>query len=275
MNSENRLPRTEDSTLILQHSVLGWEGAMRQILLCLSVIAVIGAAASAVAQQPNKLARIGFLSSSDNRFAFDGFRQELKELGYIEGKNIVIEFRTAEAKRDRIPGLVAELVQLNVDVLVSTSQLALETAKQATKAIPIVMLANFDPVATGLVASLARPGENITGLTTLARDLSAKRLELFKEAVPGISRVGLLWDPNTLGPVISFKEYESAARDLKIPLQSLEVRGPSPDFEGAFQAAVKGRVSALISIANSLLLDPKWKGGLIRSIRKPTACSKG
>ena len=207
---------------------------------------------SAQAQQP-KIPRIGFLSSSDNRFAFEGFRQGLRNFGYIEAKNILIEFRTAEAKRDRIPGLVAELVRLNVDVLVSTSQLAIETAKQATKTIAIVMVANFDPVATGVVDSLARPGGNITGLTTLARDLSGKRLELFKEAVPEVSRVGLLWDPKTLGPVISFKEYETAARDLKIPLQSLEVHGPNPDFEGAFQAAVRGRVSALIPIANSLL----------------------
>jgi putative ABC transport system substrate-binding protein len=180
-------------------------------------------------------------------------RQALRDLGYIDGKSIVIEYRTAEAKQDRVPGLVAELVQLKVDVLVVTSQSAIEIAKQATKTIPIVMVASFDPVATGMVDSLARPGGNITGVTTLQRELSGKRLELLKETVPGISRVGLLWDPNTSGPVISFKEYETAARALKIPLQSLEVRGPNPDFEGAFQAAAKGRVSALITVRNSLL----------------------
>jgi len=226
---------------------------MKKLFSILLIVAVVVVGGVARAQQPTKLPRIGFLSSSDNRFAFDEFRQGLRDLGYAEGKNILIEYRTAEAKQDRIPGLVSELVQLNVDVLVSTAQPAIERAKQATKTIPIVMVATFDPVTTGLVDSLARPGGNITGVTTLQRELSGKRLELLSEAIPGISRVGLLWDPNTPGPVISFKEYETAARALKIPLQSLEVRGPNPDFEGAFQAAVKSRVSALIAIANSLL----------------------
>jgi len=206
----------------------------------------------AEAQQPATVPRIGFLSSTDNRFSFESFRQGLRDLGYIEGKNIVIEYRTAEARQDRIPGLVAELVQLKVDVLVSTSQRAIERTKQATKTIPIVMLANFDPVATGIVDSLARPGGNITGLSTLQRELSGKRLELLREAIPGISRVGVLWNPDSSGPAISFKEYEAAARTINLRPQSLEVRGPNPDFEGAFQAAAKGRVSALITIANSL-----------------------
>jgi putative ABC transport system substrate-binding protein len=170
----------------------------------------------------------------------------------LRGENIAIEYRTAEAKRERIPGLLDELVQLKVDVLVSTAQPAIERAKQATKTIPIVIIATFDPVATGLVDGLARPGANITGVYTLQRELSGKRLELFTEVVPGMSRVGVLWDPNRRGPVISFKNYETAALALKMPLESLEVRGPKPDFEGAFEAAKKGRASALVVVANSL-----------------------
>jgi putative ABC transport system substrate-binding protein len=210
-------------------------------------------AAVAQAQQPAKMPRVGYFSSSDSRFAFAIFQQGLRDHGYIEGKNIVIEYRTAEAKQERIPGLLAELAQLKVDALVVTSQRAIERAKQTIKTIPIVMLANFDPVAVGIIDSLARPGGNITGLSTLQRELSGKRLELLKEAVPAMARVGLLWDPSSSGPPISFKEYEAAALALKIPLHSLTVQRANPDFEGVFRAAVKGRVSAIIGIANSLL----------------------
>jgi len=221
-------------------------------LLALCLLIALGS--SVQAQQLGKIPRIGFLTSGGlPSSSFEAFRQGLRDLGYIEGKNLVIEFRDAEAKQDRIPGLIAELVQLKVDVLVSPAQPVIRRAKQATKTIPIVMSANFDPVATGIVDSLARPGGNITGLSTLARELSGKRLELLKEAVPRMSRVGVLWDPNTPGPNISFKEYETAASVLKIQIQSLEVRGPNPDFEGAFQSATKGRASGLITIRNSLL----------------------
>jgi len=147
---------------------------------------------------------------------------------------------------------VAELVRLKVDVLVSGIGPALRAAEQATKTIPIVMVAAGDPVALRLVDSLARPGGNITGLTRLTRELGGKRLELIKEVVPGMSRVGVLWS-TTEGLRTSIQNYEAAARALKIPLQPLEVRGPNPDFDGAFQAAAKGRVSALITIRNSLL----------------------
>ena len=148
---------------------------------------------------------------------------------------------------------MAELVQRNVDVLIATNFPAIRAAKEATKSIPIVILTVQDPVATGIVDSLARPGGNITGLTTLRRDLSGKRLELLKEVVSGMSRVGVLWDANAPGPVIGFKEYEAAARALKVQLQSLEVRGPTPDLEGAFQAAANGRANALITISNPVL----------------------
>jgi putative ABC transport system substrate-binding protein len=148
---------------------------------------------------------------------------------------------------------VAELVHLNVDVLFVANLPAIRAAKQATKTIPILMVTTVDPVATGIVDSLARPGGNITGFTTLTRELSGKRLELLKEAVPRASRVGVLWDANGPGPTIGYKEYEAVARALKIPLQSLEVRGPNPDLERAFQTAAKGRASALIAITNPLL----------------------
>jgi putative ABC transport system substrate-binding protein len=183
----------------------------------------------------------------------EAFRQGLRDLGYIEGNNILVEFRYLEGDVNRAPTLVAELVQLNVDVLVLVTLPSIRAAKQATKTIPIVMVTTVDPVGTGLVDSLARPGGNITGLTRLTRELSGKRLELLTELIPGISRVGVLWDENAQGPDIGFKEYEAAARGLKIQLQSLAVRGPNPDLEGAFQAATKGRVSALITIANPVL----------------------
>ena len=183
----------------------------------------------------------------------EAFRQGLKDLGYVEGKNILIEFRYAEGKPDRVPSLVAELVQLKVDVLVSGDAPAIRIAKHATKTIPIVMVINQDPVATGLVDSLARPGGNITGISRLTRELSGKRLELLTEVVPQLSRVGILWAATSEGSKISFQEYQAAARGLKIQLQSLEVRGPEPDLGGAFQSAVKGRASALITIGNTLL----------------------
>ena len=171
----------------------------------------------------------------------------------LREKNILVEYRyTVEAGLNRIPDLVTELLQLKVDVLVATSTSAIRAAKQATKTIPIVMVSPTDPVAAGFVDSLARPGGSITGVVRLTRELSGKRLELLKEAVPRISRVGVLWDGNAApGPAIAFKEYEAAARSLKLEFQSLEVRGPDPDVDGAFQAAAKERANALIVVRNT------------------------
>jgi ABC-type uncharacterized transport system substrate-binding protein len=209
----------------------------------------------AEAQQPGKIPRIGYVTAggSPNDRGFMAFREGLRNLGYIEGKNVVIEFRSAEAKLDRIPSLVAELVQLKVDVLVSSSQPGTRAAKQATKTIPIVMVASFDPVATGIIGSLARPGGNITGVAGLMRELGGKRVELLKEAIPRITRVGVLWNPDSPGPHQAFKEYEAAARALKIQLRSLEVRTPNADFEGMFRDATKDQVNALITARNSVL----------------------
>ena len=225
-----------------------------KIFVWLLVTVLLTTVSDAEAQQPTKIPRVGYLSGTGSEApTFVGFRRGLRDLGYIEGKNILIEYRNIGVTQDRIPGLVAELVQLKVDVLVVSTGSTIRAAKQATKTIPIVMVTTEDPVATGLIDSLARPGGNITGLTLLTRDLSGKRLELLKEMVPTISRIGHL-SPDSPDARIRFKEYETAARALKIPLQLLEVRRQSPDFEGAFQAAIKGRVSALIMARNALLI---------------------
>src|SRR5215468_383069 len=228
-----------------------------KIIICLVAVALLALTFHAEAQQPKKVPRIGYVSgsgpvTSDPRF--DALRQGLRDLGYIEGKNILLEYRYAEGRQDPIPSLVAELVQLEVDVLVSPSLPAIRAAKQATKTIPIVMVFNADPVETGIVDSLARPGGNVTGLTRLTRELGGKRLELLKDVVPRISRVGVLWDADEASAAIGFKEYQTAARALKIQLQSMEVRGPKPDLEGAFRDAAKEHASAIIAIRNGLLL---------------------
>jgi putative tryptophan/tyrosine transport system substrate-binding protein len=208
----------------------------------------------AQAQQLPKIPRIGFIAAASQEAVpnVEPFRAGLRELGYVEGKNILVEYRYAEGMEDRLPGLVAELVQLRVDVLIIPPLRAIRAAQQATKTIPIVMVTTADPVATGLIDSLARPGGNITGVTRFTAELSGKRLELLKEAVTGLSRVGVLWDAGGAGSANSFKEYDTAARALKIPLQSLEVRGPNLNLDGAFQAATKDRVSALITITGGL-----------------------
>jgi len=210
------------------------------------------------AQQPAKIPRIGFVSSGSGDPKFQGsnvqaFRQGLRERGYVEGKNIQVEYRYAKGDLDRVRRFIAELVQLKVDVLVLGPFVGILAAKEATKTIPIVMVSSVDPVESGMVNSLARPGGNITGFSSLSRELSGKRLELLKEAVPGISRVALLWDANAPGPAVAIKEFKAAQPALKIQLQSLEVRGPDPDLDGAFRAAVKGKANAMVVIQNPLI----------------------
>ena len=228
----------------------------------LSAFSVAGAMLFALsfplrAQEPARIPRIGYVRvvgvPSPPGPNVEAFRRGLQDLGYVEGKNILIEFRYAEGNRNRIPTLLADLMQAKVDVLISGDAPAIHAAKQLTKTIPIVMVINQDPVASGLVDSLARPGGNVTGISRLTRELSGKRLELLSEIVPGMSRVGVLWDATAEGPKMSFNEYQAAARALKIRLQSLEVQGREPDIDGAFQSAVKGRASALITIGNFLL----------------------
>ena len=207
---------------------------------------------SASAQQPAKMPRIGYLSPTGNANRpgpdIEAFRQGLRELGYVEGKNIAIEYRYIEGKTDRGPNLVGELVQLKVDVLVLLSSPSIRAAKQATKIIPVVMITTQDPVASGFIDSLARPGANITGVTTLQRELSGKRLDLLKEAVPGITRAAALVGTVQVQSRNDLEWYKAPARALKIQLQVLEVVQTNPDIDGLFQAAIRGRANALITI---------------------------
>jgi len=198
--------------------------------------------AVALAQQPKKVPRIGFLttlSPSTISDRIEAFRQGLRELGYVEGKNIVIEWRYAEEKLDRLPALVSELVGLKVDVIVTGGTAATRPAKQATVTIPIVMAFDDDPIGSGFAASLARPGGNITGLSTQASEISGKRLELLREIVPKLSRVAVLGTSTRPGNAQSLREVELAAGALGVKLQYLDVLSPE-DIETAFRGASKG-----------------------------------
>ena len=186
-------------------------------------------------------------SPSANSARIEAFRQGLRELGYVEGKNIVIEWRYAEGKLDRLPALAAELVRLKVDVIVTTGPTVTRAAKEATTTIPIVMAFDTDPVGNGFVASLARPGGNITGLSTLAPEISGKQLELLKEIVPRLSRVAVLGTSTDPGNAQMLREVELAAGAFGVKLQYLDVRGPK-DIETAFRAAGKGRADAVLML---------------------------
>jgi putative ABC transport system substrate-binding protein len=211
-------------------------------------VTLAASGAAAQAQQPTKIPRIGFqaaASASVIAHRIEAFRQGLLELGYLEGKNIVIEYRYAEGKLDRLPALSAELVRLNVDVIVTAGPADTRAAKDATSKIPIVMAFDPDPVGNGFVASLARPGGNITGLSTLAPELSGKQLELLKEIVPRLSRVAVLGSSAEPGNAQSLKEVELAAGTFGVKLQYLDVLSPK-DIETAFQAAGTGRADAVL-----------------------------
>jgi len=217
-------------------------------------LAFFAAPFAAAAQQPAKTPRIGMLrpgSPSDRVEQIEAFRRGLRDLGYVEGQNIAIEFRFAEGREARLPDLAAELVRLKVDVIVANGTVAIRTAKQATATIPIVMATVGDPVRTGLVASLARPGGNITGSTLLGPELGAKRLQLLKEAVPKLSRVALFWNPGNPSNQLQFKDIQLGAKALGVALQSVEIRSPD-GFEGAFTAISRERPNALIMTADPL-----------------------
>ncbi|HEY2922002.1 MAG TPA: ABC transporter substrate-binding protein, partial [Candidatus Binatia bacterium] len=216
----------------------------------LIVIAFALCGAGAEAQQPTKIPRIGYLggnSPSANRARIEAFRQGLRELGYVEGKNIVIEWRHHEGKLDRLPALAAELVlvRLKVDIIITVGPPAARAAKEATVTIPIVMMQVGDAVGSGFVASLARPGGNITGLSGLAPELNGKRLELLKEIVPRLSRVAVFGTSTSPNNAPSLKEVDLAAGAFKVQLQYLDVLSPK-DIETAFGAASKGRAEAVL-----------------------------
>ncbi len=220
------------------------------------VFAILAAPPAGAGQPPSKIFRIGYFSSGSiaaSPHLLAAFRQGLRDLGYAEGQNITLELRASEGKTERLADLAAELVHLKPEVIVTTGTPAPLAVRQATRTIPIVMAAVGDPVASGLVVSLVRPGGNITGLSILAPELGGKRLQLLKEVVPKVSRVGFLWNPGNPYGTLVFRETEVAARTLGVQLQSLEVRGPT-DFEAAFGTATRGRSAALIASEDALIL---------------------
>ena len=238
---------------------------MTDIRRCWLVVALILAAmlfalcSSAKAQQATKIQRIGYLSGSSPSTSAnrrEAFQQGLHELGYVEGKNIVIEWRYAEGKFDRLPALAAELVRLKVDIIVTGGPQATRPAKQATSTIPIVMAQDPDPVGNGFVASLAQPGGNITGLSSLAPELSGKQLELLKEMIPRLSRLAVFGTSINPGNAQNLREAELAAKTFGVELQYLDVLGPKR-FETAFLAARKGRADAVLMLPGSVLISQR------------------
>ena len=200
--------------------------------------------------QPGKIFRIGFLdnnTAAGSAVLWEAFRQELTKLGWIEGKNIVFEYRFAEQKRERLPELAADLVRLKVDLIVVTSEPPASAAKKATTTIPIVMTSIGDPVGAGLIDSLARPGGNVTGFSGLAPGLSIKRLEILKDAVPKLARVGLLWYGSTAGTQLQLKELRPAALHLKLKLEEIETQVDAKGLESAFKTAKQKQVGAIMT----------------------------
>jgi putative ABC transport system substrate-binding protein len=232
-----------------------------QFFSILLIVAVVVVAAIAQAQQPAKIPRIGLLSPfspSATALWHQAFLQGLRDLGWVEGKNISIEYRYAEGRRDRLPDLVADLVRLKVDIIVASVNTDALVAKKTTRTIPIVMASAGEPVATGLVDSLARPGGNITGLSQMAPEMAGKRLELLKEIVPKLSRVAVLWNPQGTTSTLNWKEIQLPARELGVKLHSLEVQSLN-DFDKALEDATRARAGAL-----SIMPDQLFAGNLKR-----------
>jgi len=232
------------------------------LALALAFVPLIGVDA-ANAQQPAKIPRIGYLSTTGSlgspvtQASLDAFRQGLRERGYVEGQNILIEYRSGDGKIDRLPGLATELARLKVEVIVAGATPAARAARQATATIPIVAVAMGDPVQDGLVASLARPGANVTGSTFLGPELVPKRMELLKEALPKVSRVAILWHPGAFGERTikdMLNQAEAAARTLGVQLQFVEVSGPG-EFDSAFSTMAKAHADALFVFPSAMLFS--------------------
>jgi putative ABC transport system substrate-binding protein len=212
------------------------------------LLTIVAAGPAIDAQQPPRSSKVGYLQATARAnvsHLVDAFRQGLRELGYVEGRSVVLEIRAAEGESERLPELARELVRLKPDVIVATSDPAIAAVKRETQTIPIVMAFSTDPAGTGFVASLARPGGNVTGLSTISPELSGKRLELLREVVPGLSRVAMLWNPDARGNLLDYKETETLARSLRLELQSVELSSVE-DLDRAFAAVTKGRAQALI-----------------------------
>jgi len=237
---------------------------MTGLRLAFSITLLLGGLFSPLAvraQQAAKVPRIGYLAGdrAASPHLIEAFRQGLRDLGYVEGSNVLIEYRDAEGKFERLPALAAELVALKVDVIVAGGTPLILAAKQATRTLPIVFAAASDPVTDGLVTSLARPGGNVTGLSNIAPDLVGKRLELLKQAVPGVNRVAILWQPGGTGERTEQdmrKGAEAAARALGMRLQFLEARGPA-DFDRAFSDMTRERAGALTSLGGSMFFSER------------------
>jgi putative ABC transport system substrate-binding protein len=227
---------------------------VKKLVAVIAATTILSIVNLAEAQQPKKAPRIGFLfgaSPSANTGRIEAFRRGLRELGYTEGKNIVIAYRYADAKPDRLPGLAAELVRLKADVIVSGASIATRSLKEATNTIPIIMAQDGDPVGNGYIVSLARPGGNITGLSTISTELFGKRLELLKEIVPKLSRVAVLGNSTGGGNARAKKETEVAAGALGVQVQYLDVQG-SKDIETAFRAASKSRADGVVVLSGAV-----------------------
>ncbi|MEO6747705.1 MAG: ABC transporter substrate-binding protein [Caldimonas sp.] len=234
----------------------------RELLIALGA-GVVAWSSAVRAQAPPTVRRIGLLSGfSPSVYAasYPAFQRGLRELGWVEGMNISIEYRYAEGRHDRLPDLAADLVRLKVDVIVTTATSDALAAQRATRAIPIVMVAGGDPVASGLVESLARPGGNVTGLSQMLQELGGKRLELLKEIVPNLSIVAVLWNPQSASATLGWKENQQPARQLGIQLHSLEVQSPN-DLDKAFEGAILARAGAL-----AILPDPVISTNLKRIV---------
>jgi ABC-type uncharacterized transport system substrate-binding protein len=216
------------------------------------------------AQQPGKVPRIGFLGNSTATLEANliaPFREGLRDLGYVEGKNIVIEWRWAEGKYERFPTLIAELIASKVDLIVTAGTPATVALKKATTTLPLVMIAVGDPVGSGLIASLAHPGENLTGLTSISPELDGKRLELLREVVPKISHVAVLWNPTSPLQVAAERETQTAAHAMKIKVLSLGVQA-AEQFDDAFATILRERPAALLVLADRLFLHHRAHYGL-------------
>jgi putative ABC transport system substrate-binding protein len=234
----------------------------RRTFMAMLTGGLVAAPLAAEAQQAAKVARIGYLANNvaANPHGLEAFRQGLRDLGYVEGRNVVIEYRDAEGKPERLPALAAELVALKVDVILVGGTPTALAAKQATRTLPIVFTAATDPVTDGLVTSLARPGGNVTGLSTSAAlEIVGKRLELLKQAIPGVTRVAVLWQPGGQGERTIkdwLKAAEVAARALGVRLQVVEVRGPE-DFDRAFSDMTTARAGALTVLGTVMFFNER------------------
>ena len=230
-----------------------WSGVSKRAC-CFALFAIFFAVWVPVyAQQQAKLPKIGWLAvrPASAAFAIESFQREFSKLGYVDGKNIVFEYRYAEGKLDRLPALADELVRLKVDLIIAPNTPAAVAAKNATKTIPIVFIDVTDPIAAGLVDSLPRPGGNITGFTTIGSVLAGKRLQLLKEIIPKLSRVAVLWNPQDASSAQSWKESQLPARELGLQLHSMDISS-ADQYETAFKRAIKARSGALVSMASPL-----------------------